>query len=115
MDTVAFDDFSKLDLRVGEILEAEAVEWSEKLIKMTVDFGDPPAGGGKKTVLSGIRQWYQPSDLVGKQAIFIVNLPEKKIKDLVSQAMILTVEVSRNDFYCIVIPQNKTPNGAKVS
>lgn len=60
---ISFDDFSKVELRVGTVLEAEEVEGSEKLIKQIVDFGEL----GKRQILSGIKKWYKPSQLVGKQ------------------------------------------------
>lgn len=114
MDPITIDDFAKADLRVGEILTAVKVEWSEKLIKMEVDFGNPLSGGGKKIVFSGILKWYQPEELVGKQAVFVINLPEKKIREEISQAMILTAYKAETDTLSILMIDKKMDNGTKV-
>ena len=69
-DLIGVEDFLKIELRVGEINGAESVPESDKLIIMKVDFGEH----GKRTILAGIAKSYQPSDLIGKQAVFVVNL-----------------------------------------
>ncbi len=111
MPEVSFADFQKLDLRVGQIVEAEKLEWSEKLIKMKVDFGDL----GQKQVLSGIFEWYQPEDLLEKQAVFLINLPKKYIKDEPSEAMILTSENEKENQVSIITPLGKVTNGSPIS
>lgn len=112
MDEITIDDFTKLDLRVGEIISAEKPEWSEKLLKLQVDFGLSPAGLGTKQVFSGIAKWYNPEDLVGKQAVFLVNLPPRIIHEETSEAMILTAQ--KDDLYSIVIPQKEANNGSRI-
>lgn len=86
--TINIQDFSKIEMRVGKILEIEELEWSNKLLKLKVDFGE----FGIKTVLSGIKKWYGREDLLNKCLVFVTNLEERKIKDEISQAMILMVE-----------------------
>lgn len=110
MEIINFDDFNKMDLRVGEIVEAEKVPQTENLLKLTVDFGDL----GKKKVITGIFRWYKPEELVGKQAVFVFNLAPKQIRGEASEAMILTAE-KPDGSYVIVIPQKKSPPGAKVA
>lgn len=110
MDTIVFEDYLRLDMRVGEIESAEKLEWSEKLVKLQVDFGEL----GKKQVLSGILHWYQPEDLVGRQAVFVVNLPEKNIKNEVSQAMILTAFDEQRDTLSIINVDKRAINGTKI-
>lgn len=110
MDQISINDFSKLDLRVGEIISAEKPEWSEKLLKLQVNFGEL----GIKQVFSGIAKWYSPEDLVGKQAIFLVNLPPRIIHEETSEAMILTAENTETESYSIVQPQNQATNGSRV-
>jgi len=83
-DVVGYEDFVKLDIRVGEIVEAEAPEWSEKLLQFMVDFGEEI---GKRTILSGIKQWYQPEEFVGKKGVFVVNLAPKKMGPSESEGM----------------------------
>lgn len=84
---VAFDDFSKLDLRVGKVLECIKVPKADKLLQFLID-----DGMGKRTIISGIAAWYKPEELVGKQVCFIANLEPRKLKGIESQGMILSVE-----------------------
>ena len=107
-------DFQKLDLRAGRIVAAERPAWSEKPIKLEVDFGDPPAGEGRKQVLAGIANWFKPEDLIGIQAVFLINLPVKTVKNEKSEAMVLTVEDDKGNL-CLIIPQKLIDNGAKIS
>lgn len=88
---ITIDDFAKVELRVGTILGAEEVPGSEKLIKQMVDFGDL----GQRQILSGIKQWYKPSQLVGKQFIYVVNLEPRKMMGLESQGMILATDTNK--------------------
>lgn len=84
---VTFDDFSKLDLRVGTVLECIKVPKADKLLQFLID-----DGMGKRTIISGIAAWYKPEDLIGKQVCFIANLEPRKLKGIESQGMILSVE-----------------------
>jgi methionyl-tRNA synthetase len=85
---IKFDDFSKVDIRIGTVISAEEIEGSEKLLKLIVDFGDI----GKKQILSGIKEWYSPNDLVEKQLPFVVNIEPRKMMGLESQGMILAAD-----------------------
>lgn len=76
MDQISFDDFSKIDIRIGTVVKAEVPEWSHWVMKLTVDFGEEL---GEKKVFSGIMKFYKPEDLEGKQFPFVVNLKPKKI------------------------------------
>jgi len=82
---VNFDDFAKLDLRVGTIIDCVEKEDSDKLLRLTVDFGEE----GTKNILSGIKQWYKPEQLKGKQFIFIINLEPRKMLGEISEGMLL--------------------------
>jgi len=95
MKVVTFKDFQKLDIRVGTVVDAVVPKWSHWVMKLTVDLGDPPAGGGKKTAFAGIMKHYKPEDLIGKQFVFVVNLEPKKIgsEGDMSEAMILAASV----------------------
>jgi methionyl-tRNA synthetase len=88
-DTITFDDFLKLDIRVGQIIEAVAPEWSNKLIEMKVDFGEEI---GQRTILSGIKKWYTPEDIQGKKAPFIINLEPRKMGPSESQGMMMMAD-----------------------
>ena len=86
-DTIVYDDFGKLDMRVATVLECERVPKSDKLLKFLLD-----TGLDKRTVLSGIAKYYQPEDLVGRQVILLANLAPRKIMGVESQGMILSAE-----------------------
>ncbi len=75
-DIVTYEDFSKLDLRVGKVIDASLPDWSEKLIRYEVDLGEEI---GTRIMFSGIRAWYVPEELVGKKYVFVVNLAAKKM------------------------------------
>lgn len=84
---VSYEDFDKLDFRVGHILAAEKVKKSSKLLKLTVDLGDH-----QRTVVSGIAENYKPEDLLNKELLFLVNLEPRKIMGIESQAMVMCSE-----------------------
>lgn len=85
---ITYDDFAKLDLRVGLVAECERKEGSDKLLRLTVDFGEE----GKWNILSGIYPHYQPEEIKGKQFIFVINLEPRKIMGEESQGMILCAD-----------------------
>ncbi len=105
---INFKEFEKLDLRVGKIVHAEEVPKSKKLIKMKVDFG-----AETKQVVAGIKQYYKPKDLKGKQAVFVVNLEPAKIMGLTSEAMILAA--SDKNKVSILSPDKKIKTGSGIS
>lgn len=82
---VSLDDFAKIELRVGEIFDAVDVSGSNKLLQLTVDFGEL----GKKTVFSGIKKWYTADSLPGRKFMFVVNLEPKEFPFGTSEGMIL--------------------------
>lgn len=88
-NTINYQDFEKLDLRVGRVLEASNPDWSEKLLEFKVDFGEEL---GIKTILSGIKKFYEPEDFVNNFYIFVVNLEERKMGEGVSQGMMLMAD-----------------------
>ena len=88
-DTITFDDFQKLDIRVATVKNCERVPKMKKLLKFTLDDGTPQG----RTIVSGIAQWYEPEQLIGKQVLFIANLAPREFKNgLVSEGMILSAE-----------------------
>lgn len=112
---ISIDDFTKVELRVGTVLEAEEVAGSEKLIKQIVDFGEL----GKKQILSGIKKWYKPSQLVGKQLIYVTNLESRRMMGFESEGMLMcaTAETLAEPGHgkpILLKPTAKTPNGAKI-
>ncbi|GBF04223.1 methionyl-tRNA synthetase [Deinococcus aerius] len=84
---ISIDDFARVDLRIAEVVAAEAVEKADKLLKLTVKLGDET-----RTVVSGIRKWFAPEDLVGRKVILVANLKPAKLRGIESQGMILAAE-----------------------
>lgn len=107
-ENIAFDDFGKIDIRVGTVLEAEKVPKTKKLLKLKID-----TGLDKRTVVSGIAEYYKPEDLIGRQVSILVNLEPKKLKGIESQGMILCAE-NADGSLSIVSPDQKIKNGAEV-
>jgi methionyl-tRNA synthetase len=105
---ISFDDFTKMDMRVGTILEAEKVAKTKKLLKIKVD-----TGIDKRTVVSGIAEFFEPDEIVGRQVCILVNLAARKIKGIESQGMILMAEDGdgRLDF---VAPGSKIKAGSEI-
>jgi methionyl-tRNA synthetase len=107
---INFDDFSKLDLRVGEVVDVKDVTDSQKLLRLTVDFG---AEIGQKTIFSGIKKWYTAASLINKKYIFIVNLEPKKFPFGESQGMILAIDTDKKPIL-LNVKKNIT-NGSAIS
>ncbi len=107
-ESVDFDDFGKMDIRVGTVLEAEKVPKTKKLLKLKID-----TGIDKRTVVSGIAEYYEPEDLIGKQVSILVNLEPKKLRGIESQGMILCAE-NADGSLSIVSPDQKVKNGSEV-
>ena len=84
---ITFDDFGKIDLRVGTVLEAEKVEKADKLLKLKVDLGFE-----QRTIVSGIALHFTPSELIGQQVCVLANLAPRKIKGIESNGMLLLAE-----------------------
>jgi len=110
MEHVSFETFSKLDLRVGKIVEAEDVPNSKKLIKVIVDLGPL----GKKQILSGIKKWYRPEELIGQTVVVVANLKPKKMAGLVSEGMILMAQSDEDSKPVFIAPVEEVGPGSKV-
>lgn len=106
---IVFDDFSKLDIRIGKVIAAEKMEKSDKLLKLTVD-----AGVDTRTILSGIAKHYTAEEMVGKQVTFIANLAPRKMMGIESQGMILMAEDNAGKLR-LVTPDHEVNAGSTVS
>lgn len=112
---VTIDDFLKVELKVGTVLEAEDIEGSEKLIKLKVDIGeDPSASSGRdiRQILAGIKQFYAPEDLVGKQIVVIANLEPRIMMGSESNGMLLAADTEDGPIFLTTV--KKVPNGSKI-
>ncbi|MBI3109520.1 methionine--tRNA ligase subunit beta [Candidatus Daviesbacteria bacterium] len=106
---ISFEDFAKLELKVGTVLEAEEVEGSEKLIKLIVDLGED----NSRQVLAGVKQWYKPKDFVGKQVVLVANLEPKMMMGLESQGMMLAADTADGPVF-LTVPKKSLPAGRQV-
>lgn len=102
------DDFHEIEMRVGTVLSAEDIEGSEKLLRLEVDFNEEKP----RQVLSGIKNFVNKEDLVGKQFPFVTNLPPRDMMGLTSEAMILGAGDS--EVFTLFNPTNEVPNGTKL-
>jgi methionyl-tRNA synthetase len=105
----SFDDFSKMDIRVGTILEAERVPKTDKLMKLLID-----TGLDKRTVVSGIAAFFKPEDIVGQKVSILVNLAPRKIKGIESKGMILMAENATGELDFVVPSKEQTNNGSSI-
>lgn len=105
---IQFDDFLKLDIRVGTVLECSKVPKADKLLQFKID-----DGLGGRTIVSGIAKHYQPEELIGKQVCFIANLPPRKLKGIESQGMILSAE-DLDGSLRLISPSVEVSPGSKV-
>ena len=108
-ENIQFDDFAKLDIRIGTILEAEAVKKSKKLLKFLIDDGLE-----KRTILSGIAEHFNPEEMIGRQVTFIANLAPRMMMGIESQGMILMAE-DKDGSLSLLQPHKQVWNGAGVS
>jgi|YelNatPaOPRAMG01_1025707.scaffolds.fasta_scaffold24965_3 methionine--tRNA ligase beta chain len=108
MAQVSIEDFAKLDMRVGMVVEAEAVKGSSKLLKITVDIGD-----SKRTVVAGIAETHRVEDLLGKRVILLTNLAPKRFMGILSEGMLLAAEDKSGGVY-LLTTDGAAPLGAKV-
>lgn len=108
-DTISYDDFAKLDIRIGVITSVDVVEDADKLLRLSVDVGEDTP----RQIISGIREYFDdPQELVGKQCPFITNLEPRVIRGYESQGMILAA--SSDDTFALLIPHNALPAGTKI-
>ena len=106
---LSFEDFEKIDIRVGTITQVEDVKNSNKLMKLTVDFGDH-----SRSILAGIKQEREdPREIQGRQALFVVNLPPRKMAGEVSQAMLFDIGYADGITPCLATPERPVPSGSR--
>jgi tRNA-binding protein len=103
------DDLARLDIRVGTIAAVGDVEGSKKLVKLTVDFGDHT-----RIILAGMRQERDdPAEITGRQALFVVNLPPRKMAGVVSEGMLFDLGYEDGVPPALAVPERPVPNGTR--
>lgn len=112
---ISYDDFAKLEIKIGTILSAEVVEGADKLLRLLVDVGEKDAEGNvmPRQIISGIRTYFEdPQTLVGRQCPFLTNLEPRTIRGFESQGMILAA--SNDDSFALLHPHVVLTPGSKV-
>ena len=107
-EKITIEDFIKVDLRVGKIIDAEEVEDSRKMLKLLVDIGEE-----KRTIYAGVKKSYSPEDLLNKLVVVIINLKPREMKFGTSDGMMLATQ--NNDEIIILQPEKDVTPGSKVS
>ena len=106
---ITIDDLKKLDVRVGTIERVDEVPNSDKLLRLTVDLGDH-----KRTILAGIKkERANPKEIEGRQALFVVNLPPRKMAGMVSEGMLFDIGYADAVTPVLAVPENPVPNGTR--
>lgn len=124
MSNISYKDFQKLDIRIGEIIEAKVPDWSHWVMKLTVELGEEI---GKRTVFAGIMHYYKPEELIGKQFPFLINIEPRKIgpEGDISEGMMLAadgkldkpIQIEDEEVWekpVLLNPLERLPNGTKI-
>lgn len=107
--TIDFEDFEKIDIRVGTITQVEDIEGSDKLVRLSVDLGDH-----QRTILAGIKQEREnPAEIEGRQALFVVNLAPRKMMGEVSEGMLFDIGYADGIDPALSVPEKGVPNGSR--
>jgi methionyl-tRNA synthetase len=107
-ENIEFDDFLKLDIRVGTVLECKKVPKADKLLQFKIEDGLET-----RTIVSGIAKYYNPEELIGKQVCFVANLAPRALKGIASEGMILSAEDYDGNL-AVVMPEKKVKAGSEV-
>lgn len=116
MEYTSYEEFKKMDIRVGTIREVEAVPDTDKLLRCQIDFNEIDEDGKKKLrqIVSGIKEYYpDPNILIGKQVLYIVNLEPRKIKGYESNGMLMAVD-GKDGKPVFLVPEVEVESGTKV-
>ena len=106
---ISFADLDRIDVRVGTILSVEDIAGSDKLLKLTVDFGDH-----RRSILAGMKKEREhPREIEGQQALFVVNLESKKIMGEISEGMLFDIGYADGVKPAMAVPERKVPNGTR--
>lgn len=106
---ITYEDFTKLDLRICTITQAERIPDTDKLLVCTIDAGDL----GIRTVVSGIAEWKQPADVIGKQCVYVVNLAPRMLRGVESQGMLIAARDEQG--VVLIHPERSVDAGIRLS
>lgn len=111
MENVSFEQFKKMDLRVGEVKTADDIEGADRLYKLTVDIGEPEP----RRIVAGIKQFYSKEELVGKKIVVLANLEPKELRGEVSYGMLLAASETEPKRIVVITADKEIKNGSGVS
>jgi tRNA-binding protein len=107
--TISFKEFQKIDIRVGTIESIDNIEQADKLVKLRVDFGDH-----HRQILAGIKtERVEPGEIIGRQALFVVNLESRKMMGEISEGMLFDIGYADDITPVLAIPERPVPNGSR--
>lgn len=107
---IPYNDFARMDIRLGEIVSAELVDGADKLLRLMVDIGE----GEPRQIVSGIREYFaDPQELIGKKCPFLVNLAHRTIRGFESEGMLLALR-SEDRCFALLLPSTDLPTGSRV-
>ncbi len=109
MDTITFDDFLKIELRVAQIRECEDIPGADKLYKLTIDMGE------ERTIVAGIKTHYTKEELVGKKIAIVANLEPRKLRGITSHGMLLAASAEDKSSVVLLTVDKEIPNGSRIS
>ncbi len=109
-EIIDYEYFSKLDIRIGRIMQAERIEGSKKLLRLLVDLGEL----GERQLVAGIGEVYSPDELVGKQIVVLANLKPKRLMGNISQGMLLAAGCDKGGKPVLLVPEKEVNNGSRV-
>lgn len=104
---ITIDDFKELDIKIGTVTEAKQVEDADKLIALTVDFGNET-----RTILTAVREFFEPEHFLGKQIPFLINLESRKFRGVESQGMMLAIDEKGTPV--LLHPEKKVKSGSSI-
>jgi len=106
---IGYEEFKRLDVRIGIIISAESIKGKNKIMKAIVDVGDE-----KRELIVGGAEYYRPEDMVGRKVVVLVNLEPRKIAGIVSQGMLLAADVDGKPYWLTVTDPEDVPAGSKI-
>ena len=109
MESINFDYFKKMDLRVAQIKECEDVAGADRLYKLTIDAGE------ERQIVAGIKLYYRKEDLVGKRIVIVANLEPRTLRGITSHGMLLAASSEDKSAVVLITPDRDIPNGSSVS
>lgn len=109
MDTIDFEYFKKVDLRVAQIKECEEIPGADRLYKLTIDAGE------ERQIVAGIKPYYTKEELVGKRIVIVANLEPRALRGIMSHGMLLAASSEDKSSVVLVTPDKDIPNGSAVS